>query len=478
MSIQERAVTNSILLVAQPLILNVLSVAVVGYMARTLGHDQYGTFVFAFAFVSAFTPLSSMGLRAIMVRDIAQDKWDFSEYVGKSLALRSLLGLLTLLAVLVAVNALQYPTETRKAVYIASLTAFFTSVTSLFIDVFQAKQNVRYVAYIQLVPGVVLTIASVIVLQLGFGLYGLVWVYTIGGLLGTALATHYFRRAFQLPRLRVDLALWRSSLIRAVPFFIPTMVATLGSKMGIILLSKLGGSSDVATYAAANNLVEKLIIVPDGICTAMFPALAALYKNSHAESIAFYKKVRLFMIMLGLPLAIGTTYLASDIITLIYGPTYERSVPVLQVLIWWLFLIFLTSLQGWTLGAIQLEKKGAIVPFVATPVYVVLCLALIPSYQAIGASIALLCGALLSAMLFTWFISRHFCSESFELKQIASLVMANGGMVFVVWLTKGIHVLVAALAGALAYAGLVLATKLVSMKELKSFVGNRRPRSD
>ena len=54
-----KIIKNSIWLIVQPLILNFISLFIIGYIARKLGQSDYGKFIFAFGFVSIFLPLTN-----------------------------------------------------------------------------------------------------------------------------------------------------------------------------------------------------------------------------------------------------------------------------------------------------------------------------------------------------------------------------------------------------------------------------------
>ena len=97
-------------------------------------------------------------------------------------------------------------------------------------------------------------------------------------------------------------------------------------------------------YGAANNLVERLMIIPDGICTAIFPTMAAVYQSSKEEANHLFQNYFLYLLLLALPLAIGVSILAKPIVNLIYGAEYQATALILQIMIWALFLIFLTTL--------------------------------------------------------------------------------------------------------------------------------------
>ena len=99
---------------------------------------------------------------------------------------------------------------------------------------------------------------------------------------------------------------------------IPGVLNAITAKIGVVMLAKFSGDAAVGTYAAANGLVERLYNIPDSIGMAVFPTIAVLYSISRQEAGVLFRRVVSYAIMLGLPIAVGTTVLADPIVTLVY----------------------------------------------------------------------------------------------------------------------------------------------------------------
>ena len=171
-----RVIKNSFWLIVQPLFLNFLSIFATAYIARKLGVDYYGKFTFAIAFVAMFAPIVNLGLRPLTIRELAEKRDNQRNFIGKMLTLRFLLSLVAVSIIFAAMNLMRYPPLIRYIVYIASLTLIFQAITSTLNDVFQAREEMKYVAWVQFVSGFTLTILSIIVLFIGFKLIGLMSV--------------------------------------------------------------------------------------------------------------------------------------------------------------------------------------------------------------------------------------------------------------------------------------------------------------
>ena len=462
---------NSLWLIVQPLLLNAISIFALAYIARMLGKVDYGSFVFAFSYVAMFMPFAYMGLRAVTVRTIAAHREHTAETLGRMAIVRLLLALLvTVVAVFVAVVA-GYPPRTLDVVYIAATTIVSQAVLSTFIDAFQGHEAMSYVGKTQFVSGALLTLLSLAVLFFGFGLLGVAAVYALGNVLGLALAVFYFYRDIAKPKYQLDLKFFWSSLVMGAPFFLPSLMLAVGNKIGIVLISTMADGAAVGSYAAANTLIDRLMVIPDGVCTAAYPTLVILHKESPSDGVTLYRRIFLWMFVLALPIAVGTTVLADPIIRLVYGTSFASSASTLRVQIWWLCLAFLTDVQGWTLASVGRERCGARVAFLAVPLSVVLTAICIPRFKETGAALALVLSTAVSFAMLMYYSRKHITRTLLSIRQVALTFIAAALMGACAYLLRNASVLLTIPVCAAVYGACVWTLRIVPQAELRSVAG-------
>jgi O-antigen/teichoic acid export membrane protein len=464
-------VKNSLWMVVQPLALNLISLFVVGYTARLLGDDQYGRFILGFTIVAMIAPFANFGLRAITVREVAARPGESRAFIDMVFSARLILSLMSALVATVSALLSGYPFDTKLVVCLASLTIVFQAMSTTFYDVFQAQEKMREVALAQAVTGLAVIAFTVGALLVGYRLLGVTMAYVLANATGLAVAWFRFARQHDVPRFVVDVPGFKSAAVQGAPFFLPGLVAIVGSKVGILILSSISGDAAVGHYGAANGLVERLGVVPDGICTAFYPTMVALYQRSAEEGGRLFKRFFFYMVLLGLPIGVGTTVLAEPIIRLVYGPEYIAATFVLQILIWSLFITFLTSLQSWALGAIHQEKLAGVVTVVSTVLTVVFSLLLIPRYAEHGAAMAaLLANATAFALL--WFaVRRHLVEHPSNAWQVGRAIGATAVMGAVCFLLRDLNIALVMALSAGTYAAALWAVRVVSAEEIRVLRG-------
>jgi len=234
----------------------------------------------------------------------------------------------------------------------------------------------------------------------------------------------------------------------------------------VVILGNTAGAAAVGTYGAASTLMEKLNIIPDGVCTALFPTLAATFKTSQEEAGALYRRFFGYFLILALPIAVGTAVLARPIVLLLYGARYQSSPIILAILVWGLFISFFTQLQSWTSGAIHQERKVFFVPIASTVCYLIAVWALVPRHAELGLAI---CGLVPWAVMFILFgsiIRRHFVARQVDPVLVLKVLVAAAAMGAATYAVRNLSIFISIPVGAVTYAAMVLALRIVSPKEL------------
>ena len=116
-----RIVKNSILRLGGYAIGAVVHFAIIILIARYLGTEGFGHFAFIFAFVGIFQLIVDMGVRNILIRDIAVDRAHFAEKLGVARGLLWVLAFISMGLIVLLANLLSFSDELRHSTYLAGL---------------------------------------------------------------------------------------------------------------------------------------------------------------------------------------------------------------------------------------------------------------------------------------------------------------------------------------------------------------------
>jgi O-antigen/teichoic acid export membrane protein len=220
---------------------------------------------------------------------------------------------------------------------------------------------------------------------------GVVWfafAYLVGSLAVAIYSLTVYSTKFSLPHIEVDVKFWRRILPEALPFALTGLFTTIYFYIDSVLLSVMSGAEAVGWYNAPYRLIMVLLFIPTVISTAVFPAMSRFHATANDSFRLIYKRYFKYMAIVSVPLGIGTTLLAGQIITLIFGVAYGNSAIALQILIWATVFIFLTAAF---LRLFETSNRQMIVTKIAAVGLVenvTLDVILIPRFSYVGASIA------------------------------------------------------------------------------------------
>ena len=381
------AKSSVLLLVGQIVSLGIAAVYGI-VLARYLGVTGFGLLSTAIAFTSVFTPFTSLGLSTLATREVARDKSLASKYLGNLIIIEIALASGTFCLIALAAYVLRYPQETITLIYVLALSVVCAGFTGVFYSLFQAFERMEY----QSLGLILSTGATFAVVMWGItARSGVVWfafAYFVGSLAVAIYSLTVYSTKFSLPHIEVDLKFWRRILPEALPFALTGLFTTIYFYIDSVLLSVMRGVEAVGWYNAPYRLIMVLLFIPTVISTAVFPAMSRFHATANDSFRLIYKRYFKYMAIVSVPLGIGTTLLAGQIITLIFGVAYGNSAIALQILIWATVFIFLTAAF---LRLFETSNRQMIVTKIAAVGMVenvTLDVILIPRFSYVGASIA------------------------------------------------------------------------------------------
>jgi O-antigen/teichoic acid export membrane protein len=424
-----RVAANSAWLICQPLLLNVISVLSTGYIARSLGAADYGAFNLGFAQIALFSPLGNLGLRAVAVRAIAEDREHAREIVGATFALRLLF---TALAALLALLWLCLPTYswTTRAIGLAAIGSMvFQSMGMVAVDLFQGFERARPAAQAQMLGGLLLTLLSVLALLAGLELPGFVGACVLGAFLQMALLHSAARRHFQAIRPCFDRQRIRALFHQLRPFMGLSLLSSLTDApvVDVLILGALYPAGAVGAYAAANGLVGRLLMVPLGIGDALYPAVAHGHSRDSEEVRHAVRSYVSNLVLVTLPIALWLTFAAPTVLWILFGNQYDAGVPVLRLAGWLLPLTGFAYLVRECLSAIRRQDEALRLSLVSGGLVVALYAVLIPAFGLVGAAVAGIAREVVMLPLWLRALSRRF-SNPVPWPRLGAVLIAAGAM--------------------------------------------------
>lgn len=437
-------------------------------IARHLGAEAFGKYGFAISFTAIFMALGDLGLNTLAIREVAKDRSKASEYLGNIALLKLTLSVVALGMIFLVINLLNYPRDTTEIVYVIGIAVFFSSLSTAVRWIFQAFQKMEYEALVQIAEGVILLSLGFLVLYSGGELFELAGAYLLTCILVFVFSLYLTVKKFTKPKFEVSLGYWRFLIKTTLPIGLAIIFVAVYLNTGTIMLSLMKDSTSVGWYNAGYKLVNFIKFIPSIFGLALFPVMSEFHKSSIESLRRFFRKSIQCMVLLALPIAIGTTILSFKIIPLIFGNDFIPAVPVLQIFIWFAALSFVQTITNQCLIAIGKQKIPMYALGIGAILNIILNLAFIPKFAYVGPVIAILISQVVTISFVIFYISRNLEINLFT-NQTTKALLAAVLMGCFVWLLKSFSLLLVVPLALLIYFAVLLVVKGITKKDLMLF---------
>ncbi|EYF08027.1 flippase [Chondromyces apiculatus] len=468
---------NTALMVGKQVLTALISLAFVGYLARKLGVSVWGELQASLAVTGMIAVVAGIGVRGYLAREVAVRPDLGAEHVGSALAIRGGMG-----ALLLAVTAIVacFMTSSLGAVLIA-IAAASQVATLLYTTIylaFEAHERLKFIAYSELAARLFVIALAMGLLALGGGVIAAAVALAFGNVLQCVLSWYFLRAHFYRPVLRLGVKELLRIARLAVPIGLVGALLMALQQADRVLLNALANEREVGLYSAAWVLSEQFRLLPDVFLGAAFAAAVRLHTNDQRGFGELYKNCMVAALLLGLPLAAGTTLLAPDVIDLVYGSRagYAPAAGVLPLLMMQVPLAFAFQVASLPLLAARREGMLVKILFGALVVNVVVDVALIPIWGAKGSAYGAMSATTLTLAGCVWQSWRWV--RLVPVRQILAMVLATALMTVAAYGARMIGGMWIAIAvGTASYAGLALALRAVSLDDLRLLLRRQPPAS-
>ena len=355
-------------------------------VSRQLGPALFGVYSLLITIVIAANCFSNFGFDIWMVREVTKEPSQAKNYLSNILGLKIVTSLVTILLVFLIFQATDLPPTTLHLLWILSVSLLFNTLSqSLWHYGNCFKQFIFHSilwAFSNLIKSV-LGISLVLVYQ---ELEPLIWGIVVAEAITLILSFYVIRYRFGafVPKFR--LSVWKDYLARSTPIAFGMIFSVLYFRLDIVMLQLMTDEKVVGFYSAAYKLFEVSIVLPTSIMLVLFPTLVEEYHSDLLQFKKSSKKALGVFCLIGGGVALILWGFSSGIITIVFGDEFFPSIAVLNILSGAIFLFFLNFLLSNLLISSGRETINTWNLVGATVLNIILNLALIPQYGAIGAA--------------------------------------------------------------------------------------------
>ena len=393
-------------------------------MVRSLAISEFGAFAFALATVLLVSKFAELGLGKGLSRNMSMyhEHQDYGQLFG---ALILGLGTVTALGCVLALGVFVLQDFLAARVVVNPLSMNLLLILLLLIPL-QALEDVlektfavfcraRAVFFRRHLLGPLLKLFAVLVLiAYGGNVYALSIAYVAASFVGTAVSLVLLWQILRQQNLLQHFQ-WKTVSIPAREVFgfsIPLISSDLAfifrASLMVFLLELSLGSAAVAAFRAVYPVARLNMLVFDSFKTLFLPMASRLFaRRDHLAVSELYWSNASWLAVLTFPLFLATFSLAGPTTTWLFGSRYAHSAPILAVLSLGCFVNVVFGFNALMLRVYGKVRPIVIIDLATAGAALVLGLALIPHFGALGGALATSISIILQNVLQQFVLARH-----------------------------------------------------------------------
>jgi O-antigen/teichoic acid export membrane protein len=365
-----------------------LSFFLIVAMARYLGTEGLGIYSFAVAFIGIFQIFSDIGVSTYLIREVAKDRSKTELYFNNIFTFKTILSLAVFAVAIVSAFHMEKTSQVFGVILLAGIYLTLNDIANPFRMLFNAYEQLEYYSIINIVERVISLSLGVLLLVKGFQITPFMTVFVISYLIAYIFYFMIARRNFIKFKFTFNSTFWRSMLKHSYPFWVTGIFMAIYYKIDTVMLTYLTDYTIVGLYNAAYKITSALHFIPFVLIGSTFPAMSKYFMSSREKLEKLYAKTISYLLILGVPLAIGTIILSQRIIFFVYKDEFLLASGALMILILAEVALFLSYISGYMLNAIHKELTFSIVTGLWAFLNILLNYFLILRFQHYGAAVA------------------------------------------------------------------------------------------
>jgi len=402
----QRIVKNAVFGIGAGLVGGLVYLATVVTIARTVSVVEFGKYSFVLAFAMFFQLVADAGLPRMLIREIAKDPQALVPLVGAAASLIWVVSVAVCLLVALIVPFLHFGTDVKVAALVMSLATMATFHGAGYSAVLRAFED-NELNYLGFVLQKFLLLGFIVVtIKLKMGLVGFVTAHLVSNVLLWNFYHIVVSRLYARIPLRIDVPLWKSLLIAALPMGGGVMLRQLAFQLDILILTWMTNLTTVGLFSGPYRISMALRTIPQTLSLPLYPLYSRTAHLSPARFEEAYQWSMKFFALISIPLAAFFIAWSKPILRLALGAKFLPALPAMQLLGLGLVPFFLSTLFQYLFAALDEQRRFLTSTCVGSALRIFLLIILIPRFGFAGPAIAFVCAETLIVGIWIFQLAR------------------------------------------------------------------------
>ena len=387
----QRIVKNAVFGILASLISGLVYLATVMIIAHKVSVVEFGKYSFVLAFAIFFQLVADAGLPRMMIREIAKNPEGFAPLVGAAVSLIWLASGVICLLVALIVPFLHFGMDVKVSALVmsfATLATFHAAGYSAVLRAFEDNE-LNYLGYV--LHKILLLGLILLAIRFQTGLVGFVSAHLVSNLLlwyfYHIVVSHLYSRI----TLRIDVPLWKSLIVAALPMGGGVMLRQLALQLDILILTWMTNLTTVGLFSGPYRISMALRVIPQTLSLPLYPLYSRTAHLSPERFREAYQWSMKFFALISIPFAAFFVAWSKPILRLALGDKFLPALPAMQLLGLGLVPFFLSTLFQYLFAALDEQRRFLMSTCVGSALRILLLIILIPTFGFVGPAIAFVC---------------------------------------------------------------------------------------
>ena len=467
-----RVLKNSVAMFAASLIAKGGGLIVTILVARYLGASSLGVYAVVMAVALLLEVMSPVGHQEVIIRAIARDRSQMLVHWVNASVITFVASLLFGAGLVLYIHVTSPRTDAEIAVYVVACSLPFAGLKFVAQSVLQGVERMQYQTMATFVGQTAGILLLWVLLQSGAEVWSAFLGRAVFHIISLLILSWYILRCADRSKVRYvwrpDFSLCRSTFFVAMPFALQRLLTEGLQRLNIIILPLLLTLEAVGQFNAATQITQATsTIIPIMMLTLLPVFTRSFSKNREKLAIIAHKVLKVLLVVV-LPFAFVISVSADKIIMLLFGPGYEASVPILQIVIWYQVFFAADSVMKQKMIASENERKMVWYSTLGLIANITLTIVLGKVWGGLGVAMAVVLASAFLLTLNVNFVQKHI--GTINLMQAAGkpfICALLAGVVAVALIDQGLAIMLPITAGT--YVVFLLLFRTFSVDELLLF---------
>lgn len=307
--------------------------ALLPYLTRVLGTENFGKIAFAQAFVTYFILLTDFGFNLSATQAVVkvrENKHELSKVFWSTTISKLLLAGISLVLFLILLLTV-YKFRELATLHLLAFTGVFSTI--LFpVWFFQGTEKMAYLTWFNALPKIVVLIVTFLLVKSQTDFQLALLIQVSASFLSALFCAFFIYKQGVIAFYRPTISDLRQTLKEGREIFASGVATNFYTTTNTVVLGLFSTHAAVGIFAASEKIIRSVIPLLSSISQVTFPRINSYYQVSREQALQFGRKILIYSFFVTLLLGTLLLIFAPQLVALLFGlPQYQEVITVLRI---------------------------------------------------------------------------------------------------------------------------------------------------